>query len=656
MGRVSRIAAASLLVWMATSAGLPALAAAAATAGSIGQAAAPASGPRVAAAPAPIVVTVLGDAFARSAMAANGHLTRNADHSATLTGDRTTSAASTLTYLLPAGTVPLGDAIQSMAVRVCGSGSGDFWETYGPPGSSPIEYEQGAPSADGCWHFSGATGSDTTVLASIRLATTMTVQRVEYSLTFSTPTGSGGAAGGVSSVGTSTPTNSFPVGVAILVLAWFASVSLITSAVLWRRRRRTAAGSTVSAGGGETPVRAPMASARFRGTPRIVAVGVVGFLIGVAVIGVGAETIGSGQAGVASGTIVVGGPNCVATWTAPEAGNTTFSIRNSGQQPLEVELVGPDRHTVYAEIDVLAAGTTATLPANLAAGPYLWHCVLSDGSETYSAAEVVTGAGVIGAAGMVPVAASDLDASMLTYRDSVTAGLKVLATDTDALAAAVAAGQLTQAEGLWLTAHLDYVRLGAAYDTFGTFADQIDGRASGLPGGVNDPAFSGFLRLEYGLWHGQSPAVLASVAQNLDTAVHGLIVAFPSQQMDPSDLPIRTHEILENALQFELTGQTDMGSHTNLATVRANVDGTRTILAALAPLLQPREPALVASVTADLNGLATMLDGLRQPDGAWTPLASLTLSQREQLDGAIGALLEELAPIPDFLELPPITG
>lgn len=49
--------------------------------------------------------------------------------------------------------------------------------------------------------------------------------------------------------------------------------------------------------------------------------------------------------------------------------------------------------------------------------------------------------------------------------------------------------------------------------------------------------------------------------------------AFPTQDFDPGDLPLRAHEILENALQFELTGDTDEGSGTNLATVDSNLAG-----------------------------------------------------------------------------------
>ena len=170
---------------------------------------------------------------------------------------------------------------------------------------------------------------------------------------------------------------------------------------------------------------------------------------------------------------------------------------------------------------------------------------------------------------------------------------------------------LADARQLWFPAHLDYARLGAAYDTFGNFNDEIDGRPLGLVGGVNSPDFQGFLRLEYGLWHGQPDHELVPVANALDAAVHGLIKQFPQMLMPANDLSLRTHEILENTLQFELTGETDEGSHTNLATAWANVQGTQLALAAIAPLLQPGEPGLLASLRQGLDNMAASSRGVQ---------------------------------------------
>jgi high-affinity iron transporter len=364
-------------------------------------------------------------------------------------------------------------------------------------------------------------------------------------------------------------------------------------------------------------------------------------------------TIGSPHADAASVPVItVSTRSCAPGWTAPSTGRRTFTVRNISKELFDVELVGADQVTVYGDLEKVGPRTTVDLTTTVPPGTYRWRCAGISGTETISAPARVTGRSGQAAHPYVPVTYDQLQAVTLAYRTAVTAGLARLSTDTDQLQVAVDSGNLAQAEALWLVAHMQYERLGAAYGTFGDFDTEIDGRPQGLAGGINDPKFQGFLRLEYGLWNGQLPSELVPVADALDAAVHGLDQGFPLQQTPPNDVALRTHEILENSLQFELTGETDEGSHTNLATVRANVDGTMMTLQAVTPLLRQRNPALLRQVTTGLAQLATLLDRYQHPDGTWVALDSLTQAQREQLDGAVSELVEQLAPIADILELP----
>ena len=111
---------------------------------------------------------------------------------------------------------------------------------------------------------------------------------------------------------------------------------------------------------------------------------------------------------------------------------------------------------------------------------------------------------------------------------------------------------------------------------------------------MHDPGWTGFHRLEYGLWHGQSAGQLTGVANKLVADIRGLRASWPDQEIDLIDMGLRTHEILENALQFQLSGHDDYGSGTTLATTGANIDGTRELLTILHPLLAPRYAGLPA--------------------------------------------------------------
>ena len=175
------------------------------------------------------------------------------------------------------------------------------------------------------------------------------------------------------------------------------------------------------------------------------------------------------------------------------------------------------------------------------------------------------------------------------------------------LAAEIKAGDLSAAQATWLSAHMAWERLGSAYGMFGPYDDEIDGTPFGLPGGVNDPGFTGFYRLEYGLWHGQSAAELTGPAETLNLDVRSLETAYPGMELLPplalSDLALRTHEVLENAMQQQLSGQDNFGSGTTLATLAAGIDATKTQLSFLHPLLIGRYQ--------DLSALNYWLDRLQ---------------------------------------------
>jgi hypothetical protein len=341
---------------------------------------------------------------------------------------------------------------------------------------------------------------------------------------------------------------------------------------------------------------------------------------------------------------------CAAGWRAARSGPLTFEVTNRTAGTVDVQLVRTATPRVLAEIPTLGPGTTLAVAVTIGPGWYSWECTTTSGAGYASDPQRVTGPAVVSSPGFVPVTPAEMAPAVTRYRASVTAGLVRLASATDALVAAVDAGDLPAAEQRWLVAHLDYERLGAAYGTFGAYATEIDGRPDGQPGGVHDPRFTGFLRLEYGLWHRQDQVTLAAVAGQLDGFVHGLVDAFPHQVTPPSDLALRTHEILENALQFELTGATDEGSHTNLASVLAAVQGTQMTLSALSPLLATRDPQLLATAHSGLDGLATSIERSHFV-GGWAPVETLATGRREQVDASVGALLETLSAVPGTLQM-----
>jgi iron uptake system EfeUOB component EfeO/EfeM len=358
----------------------------------------------------------------------------------------------------------------------------------------------------------------------------------------------------------------------------------------------------------------------------------------------------SGAAAQPSDVITVSSNQCGGAWTVPGPGWHTFEIDNQSTGGGEVDLVDPANGAIYAEIENTGPGTTTPMTLDVGSGTYAFLCLFNDFNPV-KGARVTVGGDVKGTPAVLPVTYNETIPLAKKYQAYTLAGLKVLAGETTALAADVrraSNGQsLATAKRDWLTAHLQYQTLGAAYGTFGAYDDEIDGRADAA--GVSSPQWTGFYRLEYGLWHGQSAAVLTPVAATLVKDVNALLAWWPTQEMPLSDVGLRTHEILENALEFQLTGHDDYGSGTTLATTLANIAGTRELLGLLRPLLQTRYPGLPA-VYSGLSQLQSLLEKQHLPNGWWVPVSALPAATRQEIDAACGAVLQSLAPIASITE------
>ncbi|HEX4833952.1 MAG TPA: EfeM/EfeO family lipoprotein, partial [Trebonia sp.] len=131
-----------------------------------------------------------------------------------------------------------------------------------------------------------------------------------------------------------------------------------------------------------------------------------------------------------------------------------------------------------------------------------------------------------GTPAIVPVTYNQTIPYAKKYQAYTEAGLRKLSAETAVLAGDVRRasqdGQsLAAAKRDWPTAHLQYQTLGAAYGTFGDYDGEIDRDANAT--GTASPDWTGFYRLEYGLWHGQPATELTPVAARLAKDVNALL-------------------------------------------------------------------------------------------------------------------------------------
>ncbi len=245
-----------------------------------------------------------------------------------------------------------------------------------------------------------------------------------------------------------------------------------------------------------------------------------------------------------------------------------------------------------------------------------------------------------------PVLPQDQATVREAYQQYVAGVLDRLTQDVAALRSAVGGSDRARARAAWLTAQLSWDRVGAAYGSFGDYTDAIDGLPQDLPGGVRDPEFTGLRRVEYGLWHGEALGALRPVVDGIAGDVAALRADLPGATPDAIDLPLRVHEILEDALRFHFTGLTDMGGGAGLAETAADVDATAALLDMFGPLLDERRPALRPAAH---SGLDTLRHALTAAQGS--PIGTLAPAVRRQIEAALGGVLETLAGAPGLLEV-----
>ncbi|MCQ4083182.1 FTR1 family protein [Streptomyces sp. RB6PN25] len=370
-----------------------------------------------------------------------------------------------------------------------------------------------------------------------------------------------------------------------------------------------------------------------------------------------ATTISMLPSGAASSTqtVTVTQTTCAKDWTSAHAGTQTFEVENKSGKAGEINLVN-SAGAVVGEIETIGPATTAEMTATLGNGSYTIKCLMSGQPELSSATVQVSGAGSQQAApaAVAPVTVQQLTGPNNAYQAYAAGGLTQLSGAVAAIGADLRRSDLAAAKNDWLTAQLDWERVGASYDSFGDAGTAVDGLPDGLPGGVQDKDFTGLHRLEYGLWHGQSAAQLMPVVDKLSTDIATVRKNLGSDDLagDPTNLPIRAHEILEDAMRDHLSGIDDQGAGAAYPETYADLQVTRTVLGELSGLLTTRAPALIPTANQQMDTLQSALLATRT-GGQWRSPEQTPLAARQSVNAAVGALLETLDQVPDLLEVPP---
>jgi high-affinity iron transporter len=234
----------------------------------------------------------------------------------------------------------------------------------------------------------------------------------------------------------------------------------------------------------------------------------------------------------------------------------------------------------------------------------------------------------------MPVPPKAFDAPIARYRVYSGRQAAGMARQVAQLEDALRAGDRNAAKRAWAGAYKRYLLIGAAYGALG----DLDARIVATR-----------MRIERGLWTGESLQTLRRPARALAANVRVLRRTVPKIEITPLDYTIRTHEILEDAQRDMLSGASAPWSGAGVLATAASLDATYAVIRTLHAMLETR--GTLGPLQAGLLGLQRQLAAIRRAHGGtWPPLNALTRSERQLLNARLGAGLEVLARVPHELE------
>ncbi|WP_458722627.1 iron uptake system protein EfeO [Pseudomonas brenneri] len=328
------------------------------------------------------------------------------------------------------------------------------------------------------------------------------------------------------------------------------------------------------------------------------------------------------------------------------AGRASFRIINRSDRAVEWEIL--DGVLVVEERENIAPGLSQVINANLLPGDYAITCGLLSNPR--------------GTLHVTPTAESDAQAkakpSMVAFIGPLSEFRVYLSSQSGALIKAVTAleqaiiaGDLTQAQALYLPAREAYQHLAPAAQRLAELDNAINARADYFERREQDPAFSGFHRLEYGLFAQHSLDGLTPIAQRLVNDVTTLKQQLLAQSLPPEQLvSIVVRNLNSLADVRAASGEEERYSHLDLNGFAANLEVARKVVDLMRPLLAKSAADLLPGIDSAISTFAAQLDGLKV-DGHYRTYDSVTADQRQQIADKAKALAAALDGIDPALGL-----
>ncbi|KAA2255645.1 peptidase M75 family protein [Solihabitans fulvus] len=361
-----------------------------------------------------------------------------------------------------------------------------------------------------------------------------------------------------------------------------------------------------------------------------------------AALGLGALTAltacGGKETPAAAGSIAVeaGDDTCKVSRTTAEAGNVTFEVANKGSKITEFYVYG-EGDRILGEVENVGPGLNRRLIVELPqAGKFQTACKPGMVGNGIRGEFTVTGG-----AGKSTDTNAELAGATKSYQQFVANQTDALEQQTAAFVDAVKAGKVEDAKKLYAPTRVFYERVEPVAEKFGDLDPAVDAREADVQPGEK---FTGFHRLEKDLWVTGLQADSAAIADKLLADTKELIGKVKGIDLTALDLANGAKSLLDEVATKKVTGEEETFSHTDLWDFRANLDGSKAAIAALRPVVEQRDKALVSTLDDKFAAVDRLLEKYRSGDG-YTLYTELSADQVKELAASVDALGEPLSKV-----------
>ncbi|HEY0275172.1 MAG TPA: iron uptake system protein EfeO [Paenirhodobacter sp.] len=256
----------------------------------------------------------------------------------------------------------------------------------------------------------------------------------------------------------------------------------------------------------------------------------------------------------------------------------------------------------------------------------------------------------MGGTAMAAEPSLDLVGPLSDYKLFVAENTAKLVADTNAFVAAIKAGDVEKAKALFAPTRMSYERVEPIAELFSDLDGSIDARADDYEKAEQDPDFTGFHRIEYGLWVEGKTDAIQGYADQLLKDVTELDGRINSLTFPPEVVVGGAAALMEEVAATKISGEEDRYSRTDLWDFDANFAGSEKIYDLLKPLIADKDADFVKKTDANFKAVDEVLAKYRKNTG-YVSYVELTDADRTVLSTKVNTLAEDLSTLRGMLGL-----